>query len=79
MHDKILVVYFSCTVFDAVENPKLKDKEGDKQFMGDLPACTDDIDAFKDAMEYYGANDPEDCYVLHNADFKTCNGKFRDL
>ena len=73
------MVYFSATVFDAVENPKLKGKEGSKQYMGDLPNCTDDIDSFREAMKHYGATDPDDCYVLHNADFKTCNAKFRDL
>ena len=47
--------------------------------MGDLPACTDDIDAFKEAMKHYGATDPEDCYVLHNANSKECNTTFRTL
>ena len=47
--------------------------------MSDLPACTDDIDAFKEAMKCYGVTNPEDCYVLHNADFKTCTLTFRQI
>ena len=47
--------------------------------MSDLPACADDIDAFRDAMKYYGATDPGDSYVLHNADFKTCNATFKNI
>ena len=54
-------------------------KEGDKQFMGDLLACTDDIDAFRDCMKHYGVNDPKNAYVLHNADFRTCNTTFRNI
>ena len=47
--------------------------------MGDLPACTEDIEAFKEAMEHYGATDPDDCYVMHNANFKECNTIFRNM
>ena len=81
LHDKILVVYFSTTTFDAVETAKKSSKgaPSNKQFMSDLPACTEDIDAFKEAMTHYGATMPEDCYKLHNADWKTCNKTFRDI
>ena len=72
-YDKGLVVYISNTVFDAVEHvPKYK-PNGEpnvdnipKQFMADLPACVDDIEAFQDAMKYFDLDDPEDIYVLHN-------------
>ena len=47
--------------------------------MVDLPSCTDDMDAFRDAMKHYGATDPADCYVLHNASFRECNSTFREI
>ena len=47
--------------------------------MGDLPACMDDIDSFKEAMKHYGVTDPDDCYEMHDADFKTCNAVFRKM
>ena len=43
------------------------------QFMADLPACLEDIEAFKKAMEYFGLTDPDNTYVLHNASAKECN------
>ena len=68
--DKILVVYYCATKFDNVEDPRKAGKEGSKQFMADLPECTNDIDAFKDAMKHYGVTNPDDCYYLIDADAK---------
>ena len=76
VHDKILVVYFSCTEFDAVEDPKKAGQSGSKQYVGNLPACTDDIEDFKEAMKHYGATDPADCYHLHNPSRIECTKTF---
>ena len=73
------MVYFCGTKFDAVEDPRKAGLEGSKQFMADLPACTDDIEAFKEAMKHYGATDPADCYHLHNADRKKCTATFNEI
>ena len=47
--------------------------------MGDLPNCSDDIESFKEAMRHYGVTDPDDCYEIHDTDFKTCNLVFRKM
>ena len=71
-YDKGIVVYISNTVFDAVEHvPEYIDGQPNDdnkpaQFMGDLPACVDDIEAFQKAMEYFDLTDTENIYVLHN-------------
>ena len=75
VHDKIIVVYFSVSTFNAVLNPK----EANKQFLDDLPACLDNIKTFKEAMEHYGATKPEDVYNLCNESFKQCTVTLRNI
>ena len=80
-YDKGIVVYISNTVFDAVEHiPDFINGDRSKpntekkvmQFMGDLPACLDVIEAFKKAMVYYDLTAPANTYLLHNAKQSTC-------
>ena len=44
--------------------------------MADLPACLDDINAFKECMEHYDMTNPENVYELHNESFKSNNKTF---
>ena len=73
VHDVAIIVYFWAMEFDAVEKiVEQEDSEGNvqkvvKQFMGNLPHCEDDIEAFKGAMEQYGitkATNPGNIYEL---------------
>jgi hypothetical protein len=47
--------------------------------MGDLPACLDDINAFKECMKYYDLTDPDNIYELHNKSFRECNKTFINI
>ena len=47
--------------------------------MADLPACLDDVEAFKKCMEYYDLTNPENTYTLHNESFRNCNKTFINI